>query len=223
MNRQDILNKIRAMMALQESTNFHEEADAASKMIDRLCKKYGVDPETDLSPQVIDEVFASRRFRTYTKMIFNAVANFYDAMYYYVGTNRHLIGTEAQQIQTRLYYEYIAECMEREAQKAYEGEKFLAELQGRFSPTSAFLNSFKQSFALKVVERLRAMKQQQNRVHEHKQLTAAVVGKMKFRKGASLSLNNRGGGYQAGTCAGESVSLHKQTSGSGAQRQLAGV
>jgi hydrogenase maturation factor HypF (carbamoyltransferase family) len=42
MDRQAILDKIAAMLKLQESSDFEGEANAAAAMIDKLCKKYGV-------------------------------------------------------------------------------------------------------------------------------------------------------------------------------------
>jgi hypothetical protein len=40
------------------------------------------------------------------------------------------IGTEAQQIQTKLYYEFLKDNMDQERNKAIQGEKILAELLG---------------------------------------------------------------------------------------------
>lgn len=42
MDRRQILDKIAAMLALQESSNFEGECSAAADMIDKLCAKYGV-------------------------------------------------------------------------------------------------------------------------------------------------------------------------------------
>lgn len=55
MDRQAILDKIAAMLKLQESSNFEGESAAAAAMIDKLCKKYGVTLDEATTPQVLTE------------------------------------------------------------------------------------------------------------------------------------------------------------------------
>jgi hypothetical protein len=222
MDRQAILDKIQAMMNLKESSTFEGEASAAAAMIDKLCAKYGVSLD-DLTPQILDEVIASGRVRSYNKLIWEAVSYFYDAQLYYKNSANEVrvIGSEAQQIQVKLYSEFICQCMNKEAQKAYDGEKVLAELTGSEQPSRKFLEAFKVTFAAEVRRRLSELKKDTNRVHEHKQLTAAEVNKRKWGRAKSIRTFASGSGAMAGACAGNSVSLHRQASGS-VQRQLAG-
>jgi hypothetical protein len=220
MDRQQIISKIRAMMALQEGSTFEGEASNAAAMIEKLCKKFGIDLQSDLSPQVYDEIYSEGRHRDYVKWIMNAVAKYYDAkLYIQDRTKLKVIGTEAQQIQVKLYGEFIIECMEKEAKKAYEGEKVLCELMGNPLPNRTFLHAFKQAFAQQVTTRLREMKVDK---HEHAEITKGYLSTMRFGRARSSSTLRGGSGAAAGASAGEGVSLHRQAGGSN-QRQLCGV
>jgi len=222
MDRQSVLDKIAAMMALKESSTFEGEASAAAAMIDKLCAKYGVSLD-DLTPQILDEVIASGRVRSYNKLVWEAVAYFYDAQLYCKNSENQIriIGSEAQQIQVKLYSEFICDCMNKEAQKAYDGEKILSELTGSAMPSRKFLEAFKVTFAAEVRRRLSELKRETNRVHEHKQLVEGEVSKRRWGRAKSIRTMASGSGAMAGACAGNSVSLHRQASGS-VQRQLAG-
>ena len=55
MDRQAILDKIAAMLRLQEGSTFDGETAAAAAMIDKLCAKYGVSVDEALTPQVLTE------------------------------------------------------------------------------------------------------------------------------------------------------------------------
>jgi len=222
MDRQAILDKIAAMMALKEASTFEGEASAAAAMIDKLCAKYGVSLD-DLTPQILDEVIASGRVRSYNKLVWEAVAHFYDAQLYYKNSENQvrIIGSEAQQIQVKLYSEFICQCMNQEAQKAYDGEKVLAELTNSEMPSRKFLEAFKITFAAEVRRRLSELKHETNRVHEHKQLVAGEVSKRRWGRGKAIRTIASGSGAMAGACAGNNVSLHRQASGS-VQRQLCG-
>jgi hypothetical protein len=221
MDRQAIVSKIQAMMALQASSTFEGEASAAAAMIDKLCQKYGISLSDAIKPQILDEVFTSGRTRDYTKIILTALAKFYDAKAYFKNTGDvHVIGSEAQQIQVKLYYEFVAACMEQEAKKAYEGEKILADLLDKPAPTRSFLHAFKLAFSRTVSQRLAVMKVEQNRKHEHAEYTSAIVKTYRF--GGWRGKSATGSGALAGNSAGNSVSLNKQAGGS-SQRQLCGV
>lgn len=222
MDRQSVLDKIAAMLKLQESSTFEGEASAAAAMIDKLCAKYGVSLD-DLTPQILDEVIASGRVRSYNKLIWEAVSYFYDAQLYYKNSANEIriIGSEAQQIQVKLYSEFICQCMNQEAQKAYDGEKILAELTGAAMPSRKFLEAFKVTFAAEVRRRLSELKRETHRVHEHKQLVEGEVSKRRWGRAKSIRTIASGSGAMAGACAGNSVSLHRQASGS-VQRQLCG-
>jgi len=225
MDRTAILNKIRAMMNLESGSSFEGEADNASRMIDMLCEKYGLDRKDALNVQILQEIHSAgnknRDKKEYTIWIYNAVAKFYDARLIIRNDQLVVVGSEAQQIQTKLYFEFIHESMMKEAKKAYKAEKLLAELMGKKAPTPVFMEEFKVAFAMTVRDRLEQLKKEQNRVHEHAEQTLAVYNGMALRRrrGGKVRL---GEGAAAGACAGGNVSLNKQTSGS-SMKQLSGV
>ena len=214
MDRNQVLNKIRAMLALQQSTDFDGEASAAANLIEKLCKQYGVDLETINKPEILDEVFETfNRFNEAKGQLLNAVANFYDAVAYISrkdGKALKIIGSEAQIIQTQLYFEYLYDAMEKEAEKALMGEKVLAELTGATPPSKAFKNNFRLAFVKNVSERLNEMKQGK---HEHAQFVKEALSTMRFGK-ARTAKSGSGDGAYAGSSAGSTVSLNKQASGS---------
>lgn len=220
MDRQAILDKIAAMLALQESSNFEGEAAAAAEMIDKLCKKYGVTVDEATTPQVLtEEMYNTKRLNDAEFTLFCAVARFYDAkgyVQYDYSEGRKVsrftcIGTEAQQIQVKLYYEFLKEQMDQEAEKAYQGEKILAELLGKDFTRAGFKVNFTKAFAQKVRDRLIEMKTDRGD-HEHKEVTAIEVAKVKF--GSRRSSGASGWGGQLGGDAGANVSLNKQANGS---------
>lgn len=229
MNRQAILDKIAAMLALQESSTFEGEAAAAAEMIDRLCAKYGVTIDEATTPQVLTENFHSTgRMNEADFILFCSVARFYDAkgyVHYDNSQGRRIstfkcIGTEAQQIQTKLYYEFLHDCMQKECETAMVGEKILAELLGTEFRKTGFKVNFNKAFADKVRERLTEMKETRE-PHEHKEVTAIEVNKIKFgnRKVSSAS----GWGGQLGGNAGSNVSLNKQATGRRSLQLTGGV
>lgn len=189
-------------------------------MIDKLCKQYGVTVNDATTPQVLEEDYLTTgRMNDAEFMLFCAVARFYDAKgYVYTSrsTGRKLstfkcIGTEAQQIQTKLYYEFLLETMQKECKTALQGEKLMAELQGYEFNTAGFKPNFNKAFAEKVGERLREMKEERGD-HEHKEVTAIEVAKKKF---GSVKIGGASGaGAAIGSNAGANASLYRQTSGS---------
>jgi len=226
MNRSEVMDKIRAMVAVKEGTNFEQEADNAARMIDRLCEKYGVTVNDALTPKVLDENYQSfKRFDNANGILFSAVATFYDAMAYISRATKELklIGTEAQQIQARLYHEYLYERMEVECKKAYTAEKILAELTGK-SMNKGFKANFRLAFARSVQQRLVEKKREENRVHEHAGYTKDTLkDTLSTRRFSTHRVSSaHGDGAYSGDSAGNSVSLHRQANGS-AQRQLTGV
>ena len=220
MDRQAILDKIAAMLKLQESSNFEGESAAAAAMIDKLCKKYGVTLDEATTPQVLTEEFlATKRMNDAEFMLFCSVARFYDAkgfVQYDNSQGRRIsrfkcIGTEAQQIQTKLYFDFLKESMVKECEKAMVGEAVLAELLGQEFNKSGFKTNFYKAFAEKVRERLNEMKEPRE-PHEHKEVTAIEVSKIRF--GSRRVSGASGLGAQIGSNAGSNVSLNKQAGGS---------
>lgn len=215
-DRKQVIAKIQAMLKLQQETSFEGEAAAASKLIDKLCKEYGVSIEQATETMVEDESIKNfKRADHAHNCIVNAVAYYYDARAYVkrleTSNSINVIGSQAQQIQVQLYSEYLLEVMEREANTAYTAEKIIADLHNR-SVDRSFKINFRKAFAIKIADRLKEMKLQENRVHEDKQAVEKALSTMRLRRGK----NNRGpkgSGATAGNSAGGEVSLNRQASG----------
>ena len=226
MNRAQVIAKIKSMLALQESTDFDGEASAAAAMIDKLCAKYGITLTEATEVVATDETFRQfKKMDTAYCTLFNVVAYFYDAKAYISRNGREqnlkLIGSEAQQIQTQLYFEYLLDVMNREADKAYQAEKIMGELTGKVISRS-FKTNFKKGFVTKVEERLHELKEKENRVHDDADAVhKALAGK---RFGTRRVSGAAGAGATAGGAVGAGVSLNRQTTGGAAAvRALAGV
>jgi hypothetical protein len=224
MDRQQVIAKIQAILKLQKGTNFEAESQTAAAIIDKLCKQYNVSLDDATKTQVLDETFESfKRINSAKALILNAVATFYDAKAYVKNGDikqLQIIGTEAQQIQTKLYYEYLLEVMERECETAHKAEKVLADVTGK--PVSrSFKINFRKAFANKVSERLYEMKKEENRVHEDANAVSEKLSTMRFGKTRKFAGAN-GAGADVGNEVGNSVSLRRQTSGASA-KQLCGV
>ena len=224
MDRAQVIAKIQSILKLQNGTTFDGEADAAAKMIDKLCKQYGVTISEATETQVLDESFISfKKTNVALTTIANAIAKFYDAMAYLKnGDTKSLqvIGSEAQQIQVRLYYDYLVQVMEKEAEVAHKAEKILASLRGDTVSRSFKLN-FRKAFADKVAERLREMKQAENRVHDDADAVKNKLSTMRFGRAKKMNGASGAGAY-AGSNVGAGVSLNRQASGS-VTKQLCGV
>jgi hypothetical protein len=176
------------------------------------------------TPQVHDEEHnRTGRMNESEFILFCAVARFYDAkgyVQYDRSSGRKVsvfkcIGTEAQQIQTKLYYEFLLEQMNKECDKAYEGEKILADILGKNFTRAGFKVNFNKAFADKVRERLNEMKKDRED-HEHKEFTTIEVAKIKF--GSRKVSGASGWGAALGADSGSQVSLNKQAGG---RQQLA--
>jgi len=238
-----VIAKIQSILKLQNGTSFEGEADAAAKMIDKLCKQYGVTISEATETQVLDESFVSfKRINVALSTLANAIATFYDAKAYLKnGDSKSLqiIGSEAQQIQVRLYYDYLVQVMEKEADVAHKAEKILCDVTGK-SVSRSFKLNFRKAFADKVAERLKEMKLAENRVHDDadavknklstmrfgraKKMNGAVKNKLStMRFGRAKKMNGASGaGAYSGANVGAGVSLNRQASGSVA-KQLCGV
>ena len=224
MDRQQVIAKIQSILKLQNGTSFEGEADAAAKMIDKLCKQYGVTITEATETQVLDEEFVSfKRINVALTTLANAIANFYDAksdLKTGDSTSLQIIGSEAQQIQVRLYYDYLVQVMEKEAEVAHKAEKIMCDIKGTVISRSFKLN-FRKAFADKVAERLKEMKLAENRVHDDADAVKNKLSTMRF--GRSKKMNGASGaGAYSGANVGAGVSLNRQASGSVA-KQLCGV
>jgi len=224
MDRTQVIAKIQSILKLQNGTSFDGEADAAAKMIDKLCKQYGVTITEATETQVFDESFIKYKRVNYALItLLNAIATFYDAKAYMKNGDEkslQIIGSDAQQIQVRLYYDYLVQVMEKEAELAHSAEKIMAALTGK-SVSRSFKLNFRKAFADKVALRLFEMKKEENRVHEDKKAVSDKLSTMRFGKSRKFNSPN-GSGAISGSNVGAGVSLHRQTSGSVA-KQLCGV
>ena len=225
MDRQQVIAKIQSILKLQNGTTFDGEADAAAKMIDKLCKQYGVTITEATETQVLDESFINfKRVNAALSLLLNAVANFYDAKAYLKnendGKSLQVIGSEAQQIQVRLYYDYLVQVMEKEAEVAHKAEKVMADITGKTISRSFKLN-FRKAFSEKVSERLREMKEAEGRVHDDADAVKNKLSAMRFGRAKKMNGANGSGAY-AGSNVGAGVSLNRQASGS-VTKQLCGV
>jgi hypothetical protein len=156
-------------------------------------------------------------------LILNAVAIFYDAKAYVKtsdGKSLQIIGTEAQQIQTKLYYEYLLEVMEKECDKAHQAEKVLVELTGG-TVSRSFKINFRKAFADKVSQRLYEMKKEENRIHDDADVVSEKLSTMRLTRGRRMN-GATGEGAVVGGDVGSNVSLRRQATGS-VTKQLCGV
>ena len=225
-SRQEIISKIQSILNLQAGTTFDGEASAAAHMIDKLCKEYNLTIEDALEVQALDEQFVTfKRMNVAYVTLLNAVATFYDAKLYiktdYDGAKSlQIIGSEGQQIQVKLYFDYLLQVMESECDVAHSAEKVISELTGA-KVNRGFKINFRKAFADKVGQRLREMKIEENRVHEDANVVKNKLALMKLTTGKHYA-GAKGDGADAGTGIGSSVSLNRQASGS-TQRALCGV
>ena len=224
MDRTQVIAKIQSILKLQENTTFDGEADAAAKMIDKLCKQYGVTITEATETQVLDESFETFKRANYAlTTLLNAIATVYDAKAYMkTGDTKSLqvIGSEAQQIQVRLYYDYLVQVMEKEAEVAHQAEKIMSALQGKAMSRSFKLN-FRKAFADNVALRLREMKIAEGRVHDDAKAVSDKLSTMRFGRAKKMTGASGAGAY-AGAGVGSSVSLNRQATGS-VTKQLCGV
>ena len=224
MDRQQVIAKIQSILKLQNGTDFEGEASAAARMIDKLCKQYGITVDEATETQVYDEEFSSfKRVNAALSLLLNAVANFYDAKAYLKNgdiKSLQVIGSEAQQIQVRLYYDYLVQVMEKEAEIAHKAEKVLASVRGD-SVSRSFKINFRKAFAEKVADRLREMKKEENRVHDDAEAVDKKLSTMRFGRAKRMNGASGAGAY-SGANVGAGVSLNRQASGSVA-KQLCGV
>ena len=224
MDRAQVIAKIQSILKLQENTTFDGEASAAAAMIDKLCKQYGITISEATETQVTDEEFLTfKRVNAALSLLLNAVANFYDAKAYLKNGDTksiQVIGSEAQQIQVRLYYDYLVQVMEKEVEVAHKAEKILASLRGD-SVSRSFKINFRKAFADKVSLRLQEMKKEEGRVHDDADAVNKKLSTMRFGRAKKMNGANGAGAY-AGANVGAGVSLNRQATGS-VTKQLCGV
>jgi hypothetical protein len=217
MDRAQVIAKIKAILNLQNGSDFEGESQAAAHLIDKLCKQYNVTLDEATKTQILDEVFYSfKRINHAYSNLLNAVAEFYDAKLY-IHTNLNgdkslrIVGSEAQQVQVKLYFEYLQEAMEKQCEIAHKAEKILCQVQGT-TISRSFKTNFRKAFAYNVALRLRQMKETEGRCHQDAQAVLAKMSEMKLRK-ARKATGPVGSGAYSGAAAGASVSLNRQATG----------
>lgn len=160
--------KLAKLLRLQQSSNAHEAANAAS-LLERLCRQHGVSPE-DVSTDHDPERDAALYFQvgpTFTRvdyadaLLLNAVAAHFngeavitrgrDASYFKV------FATAGNQLQIELYYDYLREAADRLATTAKRAG-------GPDTRSRSFRLNFRKGFALEIKSRLAAM-----RAREHQE------------------------------------------------------
>jgi len=224
MDRKQIIAKIQSILKLQEGSDFDGECQNAASMIDKLCKKYNVSLDEITETQVLDESFINfKRVNVALTTLLNAIATFYDAKAYMKNGDTkslQIIGSEAQQIQVKLYFDYLNQVMEKEAEVAHQAEKIMSALNGKTISRSFKLN-FRKAFADNVALRLREMKEAEGRVHDDAKAVSDKLSTMRFGRAKKMNGANGEGAY-AGAGVGSSVSLNRQATGS-VTKQLCGV
>ena len=133
--------------------------------------------------------------------------------------NYQIIGTEAQQIEVKLYFEYLNDVMEREADKAYKAEKVIAFLHDKKMDRS-FKTNFKKAYAQTIGQRLVEMKKSEGN-HAHKEAVDAALSRRNFGKGKRVG-GAAGAGATSGAGVGAGASLSRQAGGH-TRRSLVGA
>jgi len=243
MDLNQIKDKIAKCLRLQQSNNVGE-ATSAANMVEKLCRQYGIsssEVSADYDPEK-DEVIQFYWGRSFKKsdiavnLLLNAVVDFYNGeaiitpkiktmkknginIEYNTGYKQmSVVATKANRIQIELYLEYLLETMERLSEEA--------KVNARQS-TRAYKLNFRKGFSVKISERLKEMKKNQERIgkpdsnmsralvcNRNAMERKAVYDKYKelYPRTRSSRYKARGGtAYEAGKSKAEGVGLNKQT------------
>lgn len=219
----DIRSKLAKLLRLSSSSNVHEAANAA-RMLDRLCAENGLDPanvESDADDQSLTaiyfqfgEVFSRRDYAQCILMM--AVCRYYngDLVVTKCGHRQRfykIFCTEGNKVRIEVYYEYLAEVMDKLADQAKADNP---------GSTRSFRLDFRKGFAEELARRLRELKQEAVvsgpglvRVNREKQ---AVADLMKKSCGRIRYTSTRAGyGASHGRDAAQGVGLSEQVRGQG--------
>lgn len=236
-----IKRRIAKLLRMQGSSNENEAANAV-EFVERLCRDYGLTPKEILDfEKEPDQEITLREIRTSTspadRWLWHTVAKHFDCTTVWEEGLISIFGTEAGQLQTEVYAEYLFE----ERTKLEQAARLLARSRGH--SLHGFAASFGKAFAMKIGERLRAIKQRQH--NEGLAQTAgqnAVPGLVLQRRSEQMikraegirnlkypSLRKskisvtRNHAFVLGTSAASSVSLDKQMNGATRRRLGAGA
>lgn len=218
----DIRSKLAKLLRLSSSSNVHEAANAA-RMLDRLCAEHGLDPanitgdEDDTSLRAICYQLGDKFSRVdYAQAILlNAVCMYYNGNMVITQSCRReryfrVFCTEGAKVRIEVYYEYLAEVMDKLADQA--------KADNPYSPRNYRLN-FRKAFADELSIRLAAMSRAEGpgpglvRVGKEKQAVAELMREKCGR--LRLSSTRMGTGASAGREAAGRVGLSEQVGGQG--------
>ena len=234
---QEKLNKIRnlivKLMAKADGTDNLFEQRAFAAKVRLLMAEHGIS-STDLDKPVADDVSFGETFKKIDAahaVLLLAVSNYYGAKLYVnivrvngkrIHQQYKLIGTEGQRIETELYFDYLRNHMDREAQLAYEAEKVLADVM-EVSLSKGWKQNFRKAMAETISERLEEMKQEEDPVSEaDAQAVAIAEANIDFGKNRRCG-RSHGAGAQSGAAVGSTTSLNRQAGAAGrGGRALAG-
>jgi hypothetical protein len=159
--------KLAKLLRLQQSSNAHEAANAAS-LLERLCRQHGVSPE-DVSADHDPERDTAIYFQvgpTFTRvdyadaLLLNAVAAHFNGECVITrrpdGSYFRVFATAGNQLQIELYYDYLREAATKLATAAKRAG-------GPDTHSRSFCINFRKGFALEIKSRLAAMRAQQQR------------------------------------------------------------
>ena len=218
-DRNDILDKVKKLLALANSENEHEASQAAS-MAQRLLQRYDLCIEdvseiTEEDTQIHEETAAvSGRMSSWRTYLLQGVAYAFQCRtLVYTGYRRTrlvLVGSKGTTTAARETFEYLSSSIDKLTKKNAYG-------RGK-----RFTHGYRQGLVMRISERLRAMAKQ-NEVEVQREATEAgtalvlckqqalkeYMGQFKGQyKGTSTQTDYCG--YNAGFTDGNNVSLNKQ-------------
>lgn len=213
--------KLAKLLRLSNCTsNVHEAANAA-RMLDRLCAEHGLDPasiagdEDDTSIRAIayrlGDTFA--RVDYAQAILLNAVCLYYNGEMVVTQSGRReryfrVFCTEGAKVRIEVYYEYLAEVMDRLADQAKADNP---------SSSRSYRLNFRKAFADELATRLAGMSRAEGpglvRVGKERQAVAELMQEKCGR--LRTSSTRMGTGASAGREAAGKVGLSEQVRGGG--------
>lgn len=217
----DIKTKLAKLLRLTASSNVHEAANAA-QMLDKLCAEHGLNP-ADISEHEeigeaifyqFGEVFSRRDYAQ--SILMNAVCHYYNGDFVITKCGHRqryfkVFCTEGNKVRIEVYYEYLAEVMDKLADQAKANNP---------GSTRSFRSDFRKGFAEELANRLRELRREELvpgpglvRVNKERQ---AVADLMKKSCGRITYTSTRAGyGADHGREAARTVGLSEQVKGRG--------
>lgn len=212
-------SKLAKLLRLSSRTSNPHEAANAARMLDRLCAEHGLDP-ANIAGDEDDHALAAMCYRlgdTFARVdyaqaiLLNAVCLYYNGEMVVTQSGRReryfrVFCTEGAKVRIEVYYEYLAEVMDKLADEA--------KARNPYSSRSYRLN-FRKAFADELSARLAGMSRAEGPglVGREK---AAVAELMRATCGRlRMSSTRMGTGASAGREAAQGVGLSEQVGGQG--------